>query len=421
MFERVRGHTVARPVSTSAGRANSEQTPSRSIASIEGSIIHAGYAVPQTERLYKLRHLFISGACPTRQQLLRDLEVSPATLKRDLAHLRDRMNMPIVWDRDRGGWRLDTAQPVVGTQYELPGLWFSAEEIHALLTMQHLLSHLDAGGLLGPHIAPLMQRLSELLGTGAPSRVEVARRIRVQTVGARRMHLPHFQAVGSALLRRHRLHIEYLQRWVHFWFDEPLRLHAARMFQRSRLNRVRNFWRRQFNSNRNEPWNPDLVKLDLLIEGSLRAIDDASDQTVLLTDEARLSKQLYRLAANATGYGDFSRSKNGESTDLANRFLDHGNYLAYGLGATATWVLGLPHGLAVLHGKRCPHAQAPANVHRRMQCPRHCSTPRAGGACILRMHCLREYCRASSPFAMTRSIVSNCCCAQTLKVRISNW
>ena len=37
--------------------------------------------------------------------------------------------------------------------------------------------------------------------------------------------------------------------------------------------------------------------------------------------------------------------------DPANRFLDHGNYLAYGLGATATWVLGLPHGLAILHGK----------------------------------------------------------------------
>jgi len=36
---------------------------------------------------------------------------------------------------------------------------------------------------------------------------------------------------------------------------------------------------------------------------------------------------------------------------VANQFLDHGNYLAYGLGATATWVLGLPHGLAVLHGK----------------------------------------------------------------------
>ena len=43
--------------------------------------------------------------------------------------------------------------------------------------------------------------------------------------------------------------------------------------------------------------------------------------------------------------------KNGSGSDPANRFLDHGNYLAYGLGATAAWVLGLPHGLAVLHGK----------------------------------------------------------------------
>ena len=50
-------------------------------------------------------------------------------------------------------------------------------------------------------------------------------------------------------------------------------------------------------------------------------------------------------------YGDFSRSKRGGGLDPANRFLDHGNYLAYGLGATACWVLGLPHGLAVLHGK----------------------------------------------------------------------
>jgi len=50
-------------------------------------------------------------------------------------------------------------------------------------------------------------------------------------------------------------------------------------------------------------------------------------------------------------YGEFVRAKRGTGSDSANRFLDHGNYLAYGLGATATWVLGLPHGLAVLHGK----------------------------------------------------------------------
>jgi CRISPR-associated protein Cas1 len=72
---------------------------------------------------------------------------------------------------------------------------------------------------------------------------------------------------------------------------------------------------------------------------------------MLLTAEAEMTKGLYNLAVDAVGYGDFTRAKRGEGTDVANRFLDHGNYLAYGMGATATWVLGLPHALAVLHGK----------------------------------------------------------------------
>ena len=57
------------------------------------------------------------------------------------------------------------------------------------------------------------------------------------------------------------------------------------------------------------------------------------------------------MASLAAQYGDFTRAKRGDSIDAANQFLDHGNYLAYGLGATATWVLGIPHSLAVLHGK----------------------------------------------------------------------
>lgn len=163
----------------------------------------------RTDRLYKLKHWLDGGRSVTRDFLLRELEVSPSTLKRDLALLRDRLNMPLAWDAAARGWRLDRSAPQLGAQYELPGLWFSADEIHALLTMQHLLANLDAGGLLGPQIEPLMTRLHRIVGSGAPPKSEVARRIRVQTVGARRLHLPHFQAVGSALLRRQRLDIDY--------------------------------------------------------------------------------------------------------------------------------------------------------------------------------------------------------------------
>lgn len=166
----------------------------------------------KTDRLVKLKHLFDNTALLTKQRLLHELEISEPTLKRDLAHLRDRLNAPVVFDRDLGGWRLDRAAPHLGTQYEMPGMWFSAQEMHALLTMQHLLANLDAGGLLEPHIGPLRKKLARILGTGAPEDAEVARRIKLVTLGARRMHLPSFQAVGTALLRRQRLLLSYRSR-----------------------------------------------------------------------------------------------------------------------------------------------------------------------------------------------------------------
>jgi CRISPR-associated protein Cas1 len=143
---------------------------------------------------------------------------------------------------------------------------------------------------------------------------------------------------------------EYLQHWVKFWFDDALRLQAAKAFQRARIKRVREHW----NNNRlrrDESFEMDSIALDAALAPSLLAIERATDQTILLTDEARLTKQLYKFAARAVNYGEFVRGKRGSASDSANRFLDHGNYLAYGLAASATWVLGLPHGLAVLHGK----------------------------------------------------------------------
>ena len=166
----------------------------------------------QIERLYKLKSYLDAGRCLTRSFLLEDLRTKPSSLKRDIAHLRNRMGAPIIFDREGGGWRLDKQAIPVGAQYELPGLWLAADEMHALLSIQHLLVNLDAGGLLGRHIEPLMKRLTAVLDKGAQPGPELARRIRVQTVGARRLNLPHFQAIGSALLRRQRLVLTHYNR-----------------------------------------------------------------------------------------------------------------------------------------------------------------------------------------------------------------
>lgn len=143
---------------------------------------------------------------------------------------------------------------------------------------------------------------------------------------------------------------EYLQCWVSFWFSDAQRLEAAKSFQRIRLERIRTLWLKT-SSLRDAGFKIDAPRLEQALDQSLTALVSPPDNASLLTEEARLTKMLFRLACQATSFGEFVRVKRGSGSDPANRFLDHGNYLAYGLAASATWVLGIPHGLAVLHGK----------------------------------------------------------------------
>lgn len=146
----------------------------------------------------------------TRATLLSELEISWATLKRDLVFLRDRMNMPVVFDRDAGGYRIEAAAN--GPQYSLPGLWFNSQEIIALLTMHRLLQDLDSGGLLAPHVDPLMQRLREMLGASQASAEEVMRRVKVIAAHNRPVSPRWFEVIGSALVQRQRVEIDYYTR-----------------------------------------------------------------------------------------------------------------------------------------------------------------------------------------------------------------
>ena len=168
------------------------------------------FAMDRTERFYKIDHLLQANPVVPVGQFLEELGVSLATFKRDLEYMRDRLNAPIVWDRDANGYRFEHAQGA-GTRYELPGLWFSPTEAQALLTLEHLIESLNPS-FLGPHLEPLKARLTALLSTGDHSADEVRRRIRVIPFGTRRHDAQHFSVVASALLTRRRLRITYFNR-----------------------------------------------------------------------------------------------------------------------------------------------------------------------------------------------------------------
>jgi len=164
----------------------------------------------RTERFRKITRLTGRPQGASLQQLIDALEVSRATINRDLEYLRDRLNAPIEWDRDRGVYRLQE-RSANGERFELPGLWLNEREMLALLTMQRLISELEPG-LLAGQMKPLSDRLQTLIGgSGHPAR-EIARRVKVLPMGARRAKLEHFEQVAGALLERKRLKIRYRSR-----------------------------------------------------------------------------------------------------------------------------------------------------------------------------------------------------------------
>jgi predicted DNA-binding transcriptional regulator YafY len=186
----------------------------------------------QTERLYVIDRLLRDQGLVTFAHMLEQLEISPATLKRDLSFMRDRLNAPIVFDRDLGGYRLE--RQTIGPRHELPGLWFDDAELMALLSIHQMLEGLDVGGLLGPRLKPLVRRLQNLLGERFGSADQLNERVRFVRMHDRIVVPTDFSVVGHALLARKRLQITHYSRSR----DET----SEREISPQRLVHYRNAW-----------------------------------------------------------------------------------------------------------------------------------------------------------------------------------
>jgi len=163
----------------------------------------------RTERFYKIESLLNRRRVVTVAEFLQELGVSHATFKRDLEYLRDRICAPIVFDYAIGGYRFNHSE--AAPMHELHGLWFNASEVHALLSMQALLDHIEPG-LLTPQIAPLRTRLQSLLARDDFSAQEVNQRIKLVHAIRRPVSSHFFEQLATATLRRKRINIQHWHR-----------------------------------------------------------------------------------------------------------------------------------------------------------------------------------------------------------------
>lgn len=160
------------------------------------------------DRIFELNRILQSARYPvSRQRLEEALECSRATVKRLIEEMRLYLNAPIVYDRKHNGYRYDPAE---GEMYELPGLWFNASELQALLAVQQLLEGVQPG-LLDSHLQPLRRRIDQLLSHLKAHGEPISRRIRLLRAAARPAG-PHFTLLAGALASGRRLRIDYYNR-----------------------------------------------------------------------------------------------------------------------------------------------------------------------------------------------------------------
>lgn len=158
------------------------------------------------QRIYRLHRLLLGRRVPiSHSALCEALECSRASVNRIIQEMRLHLNAPIEYDRASNGYfYAKTERP-----YELPGVWFSAPELHALLVAQHYLSRVQPG-LLEGQLAPLKTRIEKLLQQAGSE--DLTRRIRIIAIGNRSTPPRWFEKSASALFQRRVMRIEYKAR-----------------------------------------------------------------------------------------------------------------------------------------------------------------------------------------------------------------
>lgn len=162
----------------------------------------------QIERIYRIHDILRSARRPVpMQRFMEALEASRNTVTRDFQFMRDILGAPLTYNRDHNGHEYDPEEPV----FELPGFWMNASELHALLASEQLLEAVQPG-LMSPHLAPLKNRIRELLGDDGDTAQRLNERIRIQPILARDAPESVFRTVAEATLRSLRLETHYTSR-----------------------------------------------------------------------------------------------------------------------------------------------------------------------------------------------------------------
>ncbi len=169
----------------------------------------------QVERIFEIHKMLENSRAVPLQRMMEKLEVSRATVKRDLEYMRDRLQAPILYDRELRGYRYAPEATGGGEgalPYQLPGVWLTSEEMHALLLLRDFVEQLDSR-VLAEALQPALKKIETLIQAGKVKPKDLRRRFRMIAARHRPVDDQYFRIASTAVLKRKRLQLKYFSRY----------------------------------------------------------------------------------------------------------------------------------------------------------------------------------------------------------------
>jgi len=166
-------------------------------------VSHMPLARPPLERMLRIHQVLQSGSYPNAVSLARELEVSSKSIQRDLEFMRDRLELPLAYDRAHYGYFY--SEPVSS----FPTLQVTEGELFALLVAEKALQQYRGTNFEKPLISAFKKMSASLPDTISLNLADWEQTISFRTRAEPILNLEIFDALGKAAAQRQQLEIEY--------------------------------------------------------------------------------------------------------------------------------------------------------------------------------------------------------------------
>jgi predicted DNA-binding transcriptional regulator YafY len=161
------------------------------------------YSRPPLERMLRIHQSLSSGKFPNASTLARELEVSTKSVHRDIEFMRDRLNLPIEFDRAQNGFRY-TAEVSA-----FPTMQITEGEIFALVVAEKALQQYRGTSFEKPLLSAIKKMEQALPDTISLNLADIEQTISFRTRAEQILDLEIFDALAKAAARREQIELTY--------------------------------------------------------------------------------------------------------------------------------------------------------------------------------------------------------------------